>query len=399
MELWDIIYHFLQLDAEAYILESAGSGLLSQTYDALRSLGHTSRTLYQLYLSISSEVVYVTARREGAQLRGRRENGNAVKTAWLGGSNMEVSEALSGVPGPDRLIFREFGFPRRNALHWVTVSPTVRSLKLLRCRTEGQGISIPPLFTTDELYSDVDLRKSNVKSLDLDNSYHDAVELPRALALLALIPSLEILTTTPRSFRTIGRLPTTLDLPPLLSLTVNSYLPGSINQTHLLSFLRRCPTLEALYIGHPIQSKALDPGEIPANMPNLREYEGRPEYLTLIVAPALRRAVVKALNWDGGALVLSLVSTSTALEVVVLELTARMDSPTTESLKIWMEEAAARRSPNCKSTERPSLVVRTAPLAEWIYSAKIGGTDSGELFAEYYSRREESMAYLAAPAK
>ncbi|KAG8920101.1 hypothetical protein FRC01_000918 [Tulasnella sp. 417] len=132
-------------------------------------------------------------------------------------------------------------------------------------------------------------------------------------------------------------------------------------------------------------------------MPNLREYEGRPEYLTLFHAPALRRAVVKELNWDGGALVLHLVSTSPALEVVNLELTARMDNPIIESLKIWIEEASTRRIPNCQSTERSALVIRTAPLGDWIYSAQIGRTDSGELFADYYRRREESMTYLVKP--
>ncbi|KAG8923911.1 hypothetical protein FRC00_005705 [Tulasnella sp. 408] len=257
--------------------------------------------------------------------------------------------------------------------------------------------SAPSSLTTDELYSIVDLRKSNVKSLDLSSSYADAVPLPRGLALLALIPSLETLTTSPRSFRTIGELPTTLDLPPLRSLTVASYLTASINQTHLLSFLRRCPTLETLHIGHQIRSKPLEPGELPINLPSLQSYEGRPEYLTLIRAPALQFAVVKSLEWDGGALILSLASTSTALDGVVLELTARMDSPTTASVNRWVEEAAARCSPNWQSTERFSLVIRTAPLGEWIYSARVGRTDAGELFFEYYSRREESMAYLATP--
>ncbi|KAG9032865.1 hypothetical protein FS837_002617, partial [Tulasnella sp. UAMH 9824] len=187
---------------------------------------------------------------------------------------------------------------------------------------------------TDELHSIIDLRKSNVRSLDLDNSYADAVQIPRTLALLALIPSLETLNTTPRSFRTIGELPTTLDLPPLRSLTVSSYLTASINQAHLLSFLRRCPTLETLHIGHQIRSKPMKVGELPIDMPSLHSYEGRPEYLTLIRAPALRRAAVKPLEWDGGTLILSLASTSAALDGVVLELIARtVGSVTTEDVK------------------------------------------------------------------
>ncbi|KAG8920102.1 hypothetical protein FRC01_000919 [Tulasnella sp. 417] len=400
LELWNIIYHFLQLDAEADLPEPGGFYLIfrSRAYRALRSLGHTSRSLHQLYLSVSSKVVYITADRlgPGPWFGGRRDCGNAVKTAWLEGREMEVSEALNSVPEPHLLFFREFCF-ERSAFHWVTACPTVRSLKLLRCEIRGQDFSIPPFFTTEELYSIVDFRKSNVKSLELYNGYQHNIQLNRELALLAFIPSLEILTTAPSSFRTISQLPTTLDLPRLRSLVLVSHLTGSINQTHILSFLRRCPTLETLYIEHPIRSKALEPGELPANMPNLREYEGRPEYLTLIHAPALRRAVVKGLDWDGGALVLHLVSTSPTLEVANLELTARMDNPIIESLKVWMEEAATRRSPNCQSTGRSSLVIRTAPLGDWIYSAKIGKTDSGELFLDYYSRREESMAYLATP--
>ncbi|KAG8920103.1 hypothetical protein FRC01_000920, partial [Tulasnella sp. 417] len=184
LELWYIVYQFLQLDAEAQILESTGFQAVPQAYGALRSLGHTCRSLYRLYLSIASRVVYISPRPLGVGIRGRRESGNAVKTAWLEGRDMEVSAGLRAVPGIHRLVLSQIHFTGRNALHWVTVIPTVKSLKLQRCKLRDQDFSFPPSLTTPELYSMVDLRKSNVKSLDLDNSYQDAVQLPRALALL-----------------------------------------------------------------------------------------------------------------------------------------------------------------------------------------------------------------------
>ncbi|KAG8913294.1 hypothetical protein FRC00_002676 [Tulasnella sp. 408] len=400
LELWYTIYHFLRLDVDDEIELWSYDGPFGAR-GTLRSLKQTCRSFYQLYLSTFSGAIYIeetvpdTITRWGVQ----PESGKTViKTAWLNGDGMEVSKLLSGVPEPRQLIFKNYYFCELTVLHWVTVTPTVRSLKLQWCNILGKDFSAPSSFTTDQLYSIVDFRKSNVKSLDLSSSDSDAVQLPRELALLALIPSLETLTTSPRSFRTIGGLPDTLDLPPLRSLTVASYLIASINQAHLLSFLRRCPTLETLHIGHQIRSKPLEPGEPPIKMPGLQSYEGRPEYLTLFRAPALRRAAVKSSEWDGGALILSLASTSTALDGVVLELTARKNSPTTESVKRWVEEAAARHRPNWQSTERFSLVIRTAPLGEWIYSARVGRTDAGELFFEYYSGREESMAYLATSA-
>ncbi|KAG9022509.1 hypothetical protein FS837_006325, partial [Tulasnella sp. UAMH 9824] len=225
------------------------------------------------------------------------------------------------------------------ALHWVTAIPTVRRLILGQCEID---IAFPAPLTTDELYSVVDLRKSNVKWLDLGNFYpYKPGCPPGSVAILALIPSLETLITTPRSFSDLGRLPTTLGLFPLRSFIVASHsTPGSIEQTRLRSFLNRCPTLETLHIDQTIKSNTLELGEPPVDMPSLRSYEGRPEYLTLIRAPALRRAVVKSLEWDGGALILSLAATSTALEGVAFELTARMDSPTTEIVKVCLNVSA-----------------------------------------------------------
>ncbi|KAG9032864.1 hypothetical protein FS837_002616 [Tulasnella sp. UAMH 9824] len=85
------------------------------------------------------------------------------------------------------------------------------------------------------------------------------------------------------------------------------------------------------------------------------------------------------------------------LESVVLQLTARREVPGTGSVQRWVEEASSRWSPAWRDSARFSLVIRTAPLGEWIYWARAGRTDPGELFIEYYRRHEESTTYLATP--
>lgn len=59
-----------------------------------------------------------------------------------------------------------------------------------------------------------------------------------------------------------------------------------------------------------------------------------------------------------------------------------------------MEVAAGNWSPLWSDQPKFSLILRTAPLGEWIYSARVGRTDVGELFIEYFSRREDAMGYL-----
>ncbi|KAG8943578.1 hypothetical protein FRC04_002805 [Tulasnella sp. 424] len=400
-ELWHVICHCLQLDMEAEILETCR--FETPSYYALRRLGQTSWFFYQLTLSIRSGVIFISAKARRIRLKGRlpESSGNTLNTAFLVGYDTSVMEAMKNIPGPRQLLFKEHIFFERNVLDWATIIPTVTSLTLRGCGIDKGNFPIAPHLTTAKLYSLVDLRKSNIKNLNLDYPYSDNLRrwLPPALALLALIPSLENLTATARSFRSIGQLPTTLDLPPLRTLVVVSHLTGSINQTHILSFLRRCSTLETLHISGSILSKALEPGEAAVNMPNLKEYDGRPEYLTLIHSPALRRVVVRSLQWDAAdSVIRSLASMAPDLETVVLELAVGMDSPVINSIGQWVEEAAGRWSPHWRSTERFSLVIRTAPLGEWIYSAKVGRAESGEISAEYYSRREESLAYLATSA-
>ncbi|KAG8923912.1 hypothetical protein FRC00_005706 [Tulasnella sp. 408] len=398
-ELWHSICHFLELAKEEEIIESGF--FWTPSHKALYNLGQTCRSLYQAYLSVCTGVIFNYLTGAGhLRMEGRRGDGTVTRTAILGGLTSFVTpimERLQPMAGPRQIILAGYNFEEQNALEWVTATPTVRKLKLRTCNITYGELWIPSYITTNELYSIVDLRKSNIEALNLENRYDDGMQLSPTLALLALIPTLKALTATARAFRSIGQLPTTLDLPPLRSLVIDSHLTGSINQAHILSFLRRCPTLESLRISPTIFSRVLGPEEIPTDMPNLKEYEGRPEYLTLMRAPALRLVSVKSLVWDGGTLARSLTSMPSALESVVLELTARIDGPATDSIKRWVEEASSRWCPQLESAARFSLVLRMAPLGEWVYSAKVGRTDSGEVFIEYYSRREESLAYLTAP--
>ncbi|KAG8919558.1 hypothetical protein FRC01_001234 [Tulasnella sp. 417] len=306
-------------------------------------------------------------------------------------------EKLQDIAGPREIILTGYSFEEQNALDWVTASPTVKNLTLRTCDIHYGEFWIPDYITTKELFSIVDLQKSSIETLDLDNRFDDGTQLPPTLALLALLPSLKALTATARSFRSIGQLPTTLDLPPLRSLVIESDVTGSINQAHIISFLRRCPALELLRISGTIFSRALGPEEFPTEMPNLKEYDGRLEYLTLIRAPTLRWVVVKSLAWNRGAVARILTSMPSAVESVALELTAKIDGPATDSIKRWVEEASSRGNGQWPDSARFSLILRTAPLGEWIYSAKAGRTNSGEMFIEYFSRRDEAMAYLATP--
>ncbi|KAG8920100.1 hypothetical protein FRC01_000917 [Tulasnella sp. 417] len=245
-------------------------------------------------------------------------------------------EQLQDMAGPREIILTGYSFEEQNALDWVTASPTVKKLTLRTCDIRYGEFWIHDYITTKELFSIVDLRKSRIETLDLDNRFDDGTQLPPTLALLALIPSLNALTATARSFRSIGQLPTTLDLPPLRSLVIESDVTGSINQAHIISFLRRCPALELLRISGTIFSRALGPEEFPTEMPNLKGYEGRLEYLTLIRAPALRRVVVKSLAWNRGAVACILTSMPSAVESVALELTAKIDGPATDSIKLCL---------------------------------------------------------------
>ncbi|KAG8921565.1 hypothetical protein FRC00_008485, partial [Tulasnella sp. 408] len=233
------------------------------------------------YLSVGTGVIFNYHAGAGhLRMEGRRGDGTATKTAILAGFAAPIMDRLQLMAEPRQIILAGYHFEEHNALEWVTATPTVRKLKLRTCNRIDGELWIPSYITTKELYSIVDLRKSNIEALDLENRYDDGTQLSPTLTLLALIPTLKTLTATARSFRSIGQLPTTLDLPPLRSLVIDSRLTGSINQAHIISFLRRCPTLESLRITPTIFSRVLGPEETPTDMPNLKEYEGRPEYLT-----------------------------------------------------------------------------------------------------------------------
>ncbi|KIO31805.1 hypothetical protein M407DRAFT_241695 [Tulasnella calospora MUT 4182] len=54
----------------------------------------------------------------------------------------------------------------------------------------------------------------------------------------------------------------------------------------------------------------------------------------------------------------------------------------------WVEQAASRYNARLCSTTRFSLVLRAAPLGEWIVSAKVGRMDDGCLLIEHVRQRD-----------
>ncbi|KAG9031287.1 hypothetical protein FS837_003019 [Tulasnella sp. UAMH 9824] len=280
-------------------------------------------------------------------------------------------------------------------LEVVLSSAGLRKLTLRGVNAENH-LAQEPTHARQAIHS-----KSRIQALDFNYPPEIRINFPQRLASLVLISSLETLLTTPKSFKGIGQFlaTITLPLPGIRHLSISSDgCPGSLNKLHLLSFLHRCPTLETLQISYPILSKALTNEDHPANLPNLETYEGRQDYVPYFHAPSLRRALVKHFPWDGGALIDALASMSTDLESLVIESTSKLDDPVMNDIK-----ASFPMGRDCCRKVESFLGLQTkvfpypsdSPLGEWIHSARVGRTDGGELFIEYFSRREEAMGYLS----
>ncbi|KAG8919557.1 hypothetical protein FRC01_001233 [Tulasnella sp. 417] len=281
---------------------------------------------------------------------------------------------------------------RKEEFETILRSPSLRRLTLRSVDAERDFAQRP---THPNLINST----SSIQTLDLNYPPQTPINIPQSIALLVLVPSLKTLLTTPRSFKGIGELLAigTFTMPQIRHLRISNDSASSLNKSHLLSFLHRCATLETLQISRPIMSRALAQEELPAKMPNLTTYEGRPEYLTYFHAPSLRRAVVKYFSWDGGALINALASMSTNLESVVIELTSKSNDPVMRDIEAssqWVEVAAGRWNAHQEEAPKFSLVLRASPLGEWIYSARMGRNDVDELFIEYFSRREQATSYL-----
>ncbi|KAG8900702.1 hypothetical protein FRC01_010051, partial [Tulasnella sp. 417] len=57
-------------------------------------------------------------------------------------------------------------------------------------------------------------------------------------------------------------------------------------------------------------------------------------------------------------------------------------------MQAWAEQAALKCSAHQRSTPTFSLVLRAAPLGEWIVSAKAGRMDDGRLFLEHLRQQD-----------
>ncbi|KAG8933315.1 hypothetical protein FRC00_013288 [Tulasnella sp. 408] len=234
----------------------------------------------------------------------------------------------------------------KNELEAALRSLSLRRLTLRSVNAEKRFAQEPTHAGQFAIHS-----KSRIQTLDLNYPTKIPINFPQDLAPLVLMSSLETLLTSPKSFKGIGQFLAT--------------------------------------ITYAILSRALTAEDLPANLPDLESYEGRQDYLAYFHAPSLRRALVKHFPWDGGALIDALASMSTDLESLVIELASKLDDPQ------WVEVAAGKWSPLWGDQPKFSLILRTAPLGEWIYSAQVGRNEVGELFIEYFSRREEAMGYLS----
>ncbi|KAG8943571.1 hypothetical protein FRC04_002798 [Tulasnella sp. 424] len=266
-------------------------------------------------------------------------------------------------------------------LKTLTGSSTLRSLKIRSCgSSKGLGPLVSHLQDKD-VCDVIEVLRLNVVQLELDYTSWIPSEIHPEIPFLAFLPALQTLALCGKSFRAVTQLPKTLSPPPLRHLTITDNQTYSVNKEDVLSYFARCSKLKTLDVDDSIQTSALAQGDIPANLPDLMEYKGPAELLTLLHTPNLRFALATGFDWDGGAWIRSLFTASPTLQSLVIELAAGAEDPA------WVEQAASKWSLLWRSTARFSLVIRTAPLGEWIFSAKGGRTDGGDLFIEYFRQR------------
>ncbi|KAG8933316.1 hypothetical protein FRC00_013289 [Tulasnella sp. 408] len=267
---------------------------------------------------------------------------------------------------------------------------TLRRLKIRNCEPAKSSGGFPSSLDGD-LPSIIVLRGSQVAQLELNYTSWNNPDIPREVAFLTFIPSLKTLVLCGKSFKAVAQLAQSLSLPSLQHLVITDNQPPlPITKADAVRYLSRCPTLETLDFGAAIDASTPVPGDSPAKLPDLRLYEGPAEMLPLLNCPSLQHAVVKGCKWDGGTLIRSLATTSPVLQILVIELTTRPENPVFRDIMVWVEQAASQYSGHQSPTPRFSLVLRTAPLGEWIVSAKVGRLDDGCLFIEHFRQRDLS---------
>ncbi|KAG8966608.1 hypothetical protein FRC05_002485 [Tulasnella sp. 425] len=257
----------------------------------------------------------------------------------------------------------------------------LRRLKIRNCGSNKDLGPLPRYLWNKDVCGVIEVLPLKVVQLELNYTFWTPPELPREVPFLAFLSTLQTLALCGKSFRAVTQLPKTLSPSPLQHLTITDDQPYSVNKEDVLSYFARCSKLKTLDVDNSIQTSALAQGDIPANLPDLMEYKGPADLLTLLHTPNLRFALATGFEWDGNPLIQSLITGSSTPQSLVIELTARAEDPA------WVEQAASRWSPHWRSTARFSLVFRTAPLGEWIFSAKGGRTDAGDVFIEHFRKR------------
>ncbi|KAG9031286.1 hypothetical protein FS837_003018 [Tulasnella sp. UAMH 9824] len=298
-----------------------------------------------------------------------------------------IPVAIRSVVGLERMELVNLGLYRA-PLQAIIDRDTLRGLKIRDCSSVELSGGFHLSFQDGELLGTIELGGSKVARLELDYTW----SFPRislAVAFLTFIPTLKTLVLCGKSFQGVARLVQSLSLPSLQHLVMTENQPPlPITKADALYYLSRCPTLETLDFGPAIDASTPVPEDILAKLPELRLYEGPAELLPLLNCPRLQHAVVKGCKWDGGTLIHSLATASPVLQILVIELTTRAEDPICKDITVWVEHAASRYSAHQSTIPRFSLILRTAPLGEWIVSAKVGRVDDGCLFIEHIRQRD-----------
>ncbi|KAG8913292.1 hypothetical protein FRC00_002674 [Tulasnella sp. 408] len=277
----------------------------------------------------------------------------------------------------------------RASLQEMIDRDTLRRLKIRNCDPAKSSGGFPSSFQDGDLPSIIVLRGSQVARLELDYTSWNDPGIPREVAFLTFIPSLKTLVLCGKSFKAVAQLAQSLPLPSLQHLVITDNQPPlPITKAAAVRYLSRCPTLEILDFGATLDASTPVPGDAPAKLPDLRLYEGPAEMLPLLNCPSLQHAVIKGCKWDGGTLIHYLAMTSPVLLTLVIELTTGAEDPISKDIIVWVEHAASRYSAHQSSIPKFSLVIRTAPLGEWIVLAKAGRVEDGCLFIEHIRQRD-----------
>ncbi|KAG8900701.1 hypothetical protein FRC01_010050, partial [Tulasnella sp. 417] len=244
--------------------------------------------------------------------------------------------AITSVVGLERLELVDLSVYKAS-LQMIASRSTLRRLKIRSCHSNKSSLGLPSSFQDANLPSIIELRDSKISQLELDYTSWNDPNIPREVAFLTFMPTLTTLVLCGKSFIAAAQLARSLSPPSLRHLAITDNQPPlSITKSDAVDYLRRFPTLETLDFGVAIDAAASAPAlpDIPANLPNLKQYEGPAELLALLKCPNLLRVVVKGCEWNSGNLVQSLAAASPALQTLIVELTTRAEDPICRDIKV-----------------------------------------------------------------